>query len=86
MALSNLIIPNGSSGMEGGGIRFGLTAAGTLTLNNVEVHHNTAHSAVEYGSETIRAWLPPGSISTIIAPPLMAAGCVCLGASDLEWF
>ena len=42
VALSNLIITNGSYAGEGGGIRFGMSAAGALTLTNVEVHHNTA--------------------------------------------
>ena len=43
VSLSKLIIINGISAAEGGGIRFGITAAGTLTLTNVEVHHNTGY-------------------------------------------
>ncbi len=42
VSLSNLVILNGNSGVEGGGIRFGITSAGSLTLTNIEIHHNTA--------------------------------------------
>jgi uncharacterized membrane protein len=43
VTLENLILTNGSSGAEGGGIRFAVsTGTGDLTLNNVNIHGNTS--------------------------------------------
>lgn len=54
--LKYLVITNGRTGSEGGGIKFGIsTGTGQLTIDHVDIHHNEAYwgGGIWMGPETV---------------------------------